>query len=118
MTNSDDYDLVTASGDASLRLIAGETVQPVNTDLIPSYDDGRPAPPGRARGTRSTTSHYGVPYQWGADVLMYNTEVFPEPPTSWDVVFEEQDLPDGETQLRPHPGIRRPDLHRQPRRCT
>ena len=37
MTNSSDYDLVTASGDASLRLIAGETVQPVNLDLIPSY---------------------------------------------------------------------------------
>ena len=28
---------------------------------------------------------------------MYNTEVFPEPPTSWNVVFEEQTLPDGES---------------------
>ena len=39
--------------------------------------------------------HYGVPYQWGSNVLMYNTEVFKEAPTSWNVVFEAQDLPDG-----------------------
>ena len=41
--------------------------------------------------------HYGVPYQWGANVLMYNTEVFKEAPKSWTVVFEEQTLPDGKS---------------------
>jgi putative spermidine/putrescine transport system substrate-binding protein len=42
--------------------------------------------------------HYGTPYQWGPNVLMYNTEVFSDsPPTSWNVVFEEMDLPDGES---------------------
>ena len=96
MTNSDEYDLVTASGDSSLRLIAGETVQPVNTDLIPSYAEVDPrlqdAPWYTVDGVR-----YGVPYQWGSDVLMYNTDVFPEAPTSWSVIFEEQDLPDAET---------------------
>ena len=96
MTSSDEYDLVTASGDASLRLIRGETVQPVNLDLIPSYEnvDARlqDAPWYTVDGV-----NYGVPYQWGADVLMYNTDTFPEAPTSWDVVFEEQDLPDGES---------------------
>ena len=39
--------------------------------------------------------HYGVPYQWGPNVLMYNTKVFKKPPTSWSVVFEPQKLPDG-----------------------
>ena len=32
-----DYDVVAASGDATLRLIASGDVAPVNTDLIPSY---------------------------------------------------------------------------------
>jgi hypothetical protein len=41
--------------------------------------------------------HYGVPYQWGANVLAYNTNVFKEAPTSWSVVFEEQNLPDGKS---------------------
>ncbi len=39
--------------------------------------------------------HYGVPYQFGLNVLMYNTNVFPEAPTSWDVVFKPMNLPDG-----------------------
>ena len=34
-----EYDVVSASGDASLRLIYGGDVAPVNTDLIPNYKD-------------------------------------------------------------------------------
>ena len=40
---------------------------------------------------------YEVPYQWGPNVLAYNTKVFPTPPTSWKVVFEETMLPDGKS---------------------
>jgi putative spermidine/putrescine transport system substrate-binding protein len=40
---------------------------------------------------------YGVPYLWVPDVLMYNTEVFSTPPTSWSVIFDEQNLPDGKS---------------------
>ena len=41
--------------------------------------------------------HYGVPYQWGPNVLLYNTEAFKHAPTSWSVVFEEQKLADGKS---------------------
>lgn len=97
MTGSDDYDLVTASGDSSNRLIAGGTVQEINIDLIEGWGTVDPrlqdAPWHTADGR-----HYGVPYQWGGNVLAYNTEVFGDtPPTSWSVVFEEQTLPDGES---------------------
>ncbi len=97
MTGSDEYDLVTASGDASNRLIAGGTVQEINIDLIEGWDTVDPrlqdAPWHTVDG-----KHYGVPYDWGANVLAYNTEVFGDtPPTSWNVVFEEQTLPDGES---------------------
>ncbi len=96
LMNEGGFDLVTASGDASLRLVAGKRVQPVNTDLIPSWskidDRLKDAPWHTVDGV-----HYGVPYQWGPNVLMYNTEVFKEPPTSWSVVFEEQNLPDGKS---------------------
>lgn len=96
MTGSDEFDLVTASGDASLRLIAGGTVQEVNTDLVPSWNtvDERlqDAPWHTVDG-----KHYGVPYQWGANVLAYNTEAFGgNAPTSWNVIFEPMNLPDGE----------------------
>ena len=33
------YDVISASGDASLRLIYGGDLQPVNLDLIPNYAD-------------------------------------------------------------------------------
>ena len=33
------WDVVSASGDATLRLIYGDTVQPINTDLVPNYTD-------------------------------------------------------------------------------
>jgi putative spermidine/putrescine transport system substrate-binding protein len=96
LMNEGGFDLVTASGDASNRLIASGKVQEINIDLIPSWSkvDERlkEAPWHFVNG-----KHYGVPYQWGPNVLMYNTDVFSEPPTSWRVVFEEQTLGDGQS---------------------
>jgi putative spermidine/putrescine transport system substrate-binding protein len=100
MTGSSDFDLVTASGDASLRLIAGGTVQEINPDLIPSWSTVDERLQSAAWHTVDG-KHYGVPYQWGANVLAYNTEVFgASAPTSWSVIFEPTDLPDG----RPNQG--------------
>ena len=112
LMNEGGFDLVTASGDASLRLIAGKRVQEINTGLIPSWStvDARlqDAPWHTVDG-----KHYGVPYQWGSNVLMYNTEVFQEPPESWSVVFDETNSARRQVQQGPRPGLRRPDLHRR-----
>jgi len=104
LMNEGRFDLVTASGDASLRLVAGGRVQAINVDLIPSWgtvDERLQNAPWHTVDSDGdgTTEHYGVPYQWGPNVLMYNTDVFPEAPTSWSVVFEEQALPDGESNV-------------------
>ena len=90
------YDLVTASGDASLRLIAGKRVQPVNIALIANWKN---VDPRLQNGDWHTVNgqHYGTPYQWGPNILMYNTNTFKQAPTSWSVVFEEQTLPDGKS---------------------
>jgi putative spermidine/putrescine transport system substrate-binding protein len=98
--NQGGFDIVTASGDASLRLIAGETVQEINTDLIPSWST-----------IDEETSRCGLAYcrwqalwhsihAWGSNVLMFNTEAFggDKVPDSWNVVFEEQILADGQEQ--------------------
>lgn len=97
------FDLVTASGDASNRLIAAGLVQEVNLDLVPSYEKIDPRlqdAPWHTVDTDGdgTAEHYGVPYSSGQNILMYNTEAFgDQPPTSWNVVFEEMTLPDGES---------------------
>jgi putative spermidine/putrescine transport system substrate-binding protein len=97
LMNEGGFDLVTASGDASMRLIRGKKVQPVNTALVPSYKSVDPRLQ-KAPWHTLDNVHYGVPYQWGWNVLMYNTNVFKDkPPTSWSVVFEESTLPDGKS---------------------
>ena len=96
LMNEGGFDLVTASGDASLRLIYGNRVQEVNIGLIESYNTIDPrlqdAPWHTVDG-----KHYGVPYQWGSNVLMYNTKTINPPPDSWSVVFEETTLSDGKS---------------------
>ena len=96
LMNQGGFDLVTASGDASLRLVAGKKVQPLNISLIKDWgtldDRLKDAPWHTVDGV-----HYGVPYQWGPNVLAYNTKVFKEAPKSWAVVFQEQTLPDGKS---------------------
>jgi len=94
LMNEGGFDLVTASGDASLRLVAGKRVQEVDTSLVPSWksvDERLQSAPWHTVGGK----HYGVPYQWGPNVLMYNSDTFKEAPKSWSVVFEPQNLPDG-----------------------
>lgn len=83
-----EYDLVSASGDASLRLIAGGDVAPINLELIPNFgDDIVEGMKGQIYDTINGKS-YGVPIGRGANILQYNSEVITETPTSWDVVWE------------------------------
>jgi putative spermidine/putrescine transport system substrate-binding protein len=96
LMNEGGFDLVTASGDASLRLVAGKRVQPINIELVPSWNtvDERlqNAPWHTVNGV-----HYGVPYMWGPNVLMYDTRAFKQAPKSWAVVFKETTLDDGKS---------------------
>src|SRR5438046_2350700 len=81
------WDMVSASGDADLRLIYGGDVKPMNMDLIPdwqNFQDYFKAPP------YNTISgvHYGVSLQWGPNTLLYNTKKFANKPTSWSVIYD------------------------------
>jgi len=89
-----DHDLAVAPGDATLRLIRGGLVQPINTLLVPSYNavDIRLR---RALWHYVDDVHYGVPFQWAPNWLMYDTRVFDTPPGSWSAVLEPQAWPDG-----------------------
>jgi putative spermidine/putrescine transport system substrate-binding protein len=84
------YDGVSASGDATLRLIAGGDVSPVNTALVPNYKNIwvglKDKPWNSVKGQM-----YGIPHGYGANLLMWNTEVVTPAPTSWSAVFEDSD---------------------------
>jgi putative spermidine/putrescine transport system substrate-binding protein len=80
------YDAVSASGDATLRLIAGGDVAPVNTDLVKNYADvfeGLKNKPWNSVDGQA----YGIPHGRGANVLMWRTDKVKPAPDSWSVVF-------------------------------
>ena len=86
------YDGLSASGNASNRLIAGGDVGAIDPALFPEFDNViAPLDP----EDRTNNAHYvvdgvvyGTPYMYGPNFLMYNTEVVTPAPTSWDVTFE------------------------------
>lgn len=82
-----DYDGISASGNASLRLVSGGNVAPVNTDLVPNYadifEDLKNAPYNTVDGVS-----YGIPHGRGANLLMWRTDIVDPAPDSWGVVFD------------------------------
>ena len=87
LMQSGQYDGVSASGDATLRLIRGGEVAPVNTDLIPNYANVFTGLKGQPHNTVDGVP-YGVPHGRGANLLIYNTDTFTTAPTSWSVVWD------------------------------
>jgi putative spermidine/putrescine transport system substrate-binding protein len=82
-----EYDVVSASGDASLRLVAAGDVEPVNTDLVSTYKDLAPFLKDRAWNTVDGVN-YGIPHGWGANLLMWRKDIIKQAPNSWGAVFD------------------------------
>jgi len=81
------WDMVSASGDADLRLIYGGDVKPMNTDLIPDFKNFQTY--FKAPGYNTINGiHYGISLQWGPNTLLYSTKKFPNAPTSWSVIYD------------------------------
>src|SRR4051794_35000028 len=82
------YDGVSASGDATLRLIAGGDVAPVNTDLVPNYKDVYDQL--KNQDFNSVNGQmYGIPHGRGANLLMWRKDKVKTPPSSWSAVFDD-----------------------------
>ncbi len=83
------YDLVSASGDADLRLIYGGNVKPVNMKLIADWHQFRPFLKAPSFNTINGV-HYGVSLQFGPNVLLYSTKTFTTAPTSWSILYSKK----------------------------
>ncbi len=83
------YDMVSASGDASLRLISGGDVQQMNVELVPEWKNFIPqlqSPPHNTVNGK----HYGISLQWGPNTLLFNTKAVKPAPTSWAAIYSPQ----------------------------
>jgi putative spermidine/putrescine transport system substrate-binding protein len=68
-------------------LTGGKEVQPIDTDLIPSYAHVY-APLKTLPQNLEHGRIYGVPHGRGADVLLWRTDLVRPAPTSWDVLYD------------------------------
>lgn len=87
-------DVVVADGIVGLQLIQGGAAQPLDGSRIAGLSGVDPRF-GRSPWMSSYGASYAVPFQVGANVLLYNPAVFPQPITSWSLLYETQELPDG-----------------------
>ena len=101
------YDGVSASGDATLRLIAGGDVAPVNTDLVKNYADVFAALKNQPFNSVDGQM-YGIPHGRGANLLMWRSDKIKQAPDSWGAVFDQASAEQGQGH-----GLRQPDLHRR-----
>ncbi len=87
LMQSGEYDGISASGDATARLIASDLVAPIDTSIFENYanvfDGLKDLPHNTVDGV-----NYGVPHGRGPNLLAYNTDVVTEAPTSWDIIWE------------------------------
>jgi putative spermidine/putrescine transport system substrate-binding protein len=81
------YDGVSASGDATRRLIEAGDVAPVNTDLVPNYADVFDALKNQPHNSVDGQM-YGIPHGRGANLLMWRTDKVKPAPDSWSAVFD------------------------------
>ena len=101
------YDGVSASGDATLRLIYGGDVAPVNTDLVPNYKTDLGF---LKNGNWNSVNGqmYGIPHGWGANLLMWDPSKVTTAPDSWSAVFDKSSALQGQSHR-----LRLADLHRR-----
>jgi putative spermidine/putrescine transport system substrate-binding protein len=80
------YDGVSASGNATARLVDGGDVSPVNVSLVPNYKTIFPDLKNQPYNTFEGV-HYGIPHGRGANLLMWNSGVVKPAPDSWEVTL-------------------------------
>jgi putative spermidine/putrescine transport system substrate-binding protein len=86
-----EYDGVSASGNASVRLMTTGDVAPVDTELIPSYADVQEGIKGQDYNSLDGQP-YGVPHGRGPNYLMFRTDEVPEDTNSWNVIWDDAEL--------------------------
>ncbi|GGT49937.1 ABC transporter substrate-binding protein [Actinomadura citrea] len=78
------YDGVAAPPEVAGRLVEENQVVPINPDLVDGY---KKLEPKLRKLLERDGKHYGLPYVWGSNLLMYDTRAVP-PPAGWAALFD------------------------------
>ena len=86
-----EYDGVSASGNASVRLMTTGDLAPINTEFIGNYADVQEGIKNQDYNSLDGQA-YGVPHGRGPNYLMFRTDEVPEDTESWGVIWEDDQL--------------------------
>jgi putative spermidine/putrescine transport system substrate-binding protein len=81
------YDGVSASGNATVRLMERGDVAPIDTELTPNYADVQEGIKNQSYNSKDDNP-YGVPHGRGPNLLVFRTDVLPPDTNSWSVVWD------------------------------
>jgi spermidine/putrescine-binding protein len=81
------YDVISPSSDVATMISTSGLAAPLDLGKLPSYGELSPQLT-RLSLVRSKGNVYGVPFMWGPDPMLYDTKVFPQPPDSWNVMWD------------------------------
>lgn len=85
--SASNYDVISPSSDVATMIATSGLAAPLDLSKLPSYsklsERLRSMPLVKARG-----QVYGVPFTWGPNPLLYDTEYFSKAPDSWAVLWD------------------------------
>jgi len=85
--SSGNYDVISPSSDVATMIATTGLAAPLDLAKLPSYGQLSPQltslPLVRIKG-----EVFGVPFMWGPDPMIYDTTAFPQPPESWNVMWD------------------------------
>jgi len=82
------YDVISPSSDVATSIATAGLAAPLDLSQIPSYSQLSPQLTSLPL-VRVKTEVYGVPFMWGPNPIIYDTTVFPQPPDSWNVLWDQ-----------------------------
>ncbi len=85
--SASNYDVISPSSDVATMIATSGLATPLDPSKIPAYTQLSPQLTSLPL-VKMGGKVYGVPFTWGPDPLLYDTTVFPEPPTSWTVLWD------------------------------
>lgn len=81
------YDVISPSSDVATAIATAGLAAPLDLSRLPAYSQLSPQltslPLVRVQG-----QVFGVPFMWGPDPMIYDITVFPQPPESWNLLWD------------------------------
>src|SRR5712664_4971965 len=85
--SASNYDVISPSSDVAASIVKAGLAAPLDLSRIPSY--GQLSASLRDSSlVKANDQVFGVPFMWGPNSLLYDTSVFPQPPDSWNVLWD------------------------------